>query len=102
MSRAQLAERQVAIAGNISARLLRAGEFLQPADGIVVFIREISEDGTLNDVFLSDSRAAERRVDYNAKQALLVTVTGSAVLVMLDGVALAYEGSNGRLTTLGF
>jgi len=102
MSRAQLAERQVAIAGNISARLLRAGEFLQPTDGIVVFIRDIAEDGTLNDVFLSDSRASGRRVDYNAKQALLVTDGGNAVLVMLDGVALAHETADRRLTTLSF
>lgn len=102
MSRAQLAERQVAIAGNISARLLRAGEFLQPTDGIVVFIREIAEDGTLLDVFLSDGRDPARTVEYNASQALLVTEADSAVLVMLDGVALAYTKAEDRLTTISF
>lgn len=102
MSRAQLAERQVAIAGNISARLLRAGEFLQPTDGIVVFIREIAEDGTLLDVFLSDGRESAHTVEYNAAQALLVTEADSAVLVMLDGLALAYTKAEDRLTTISF
>lgn len=102
MSRAQLAERQVAIASNISARLLRAGEFLQPTDGIVVFVRAISDDGTLQDVFLSDARAEGRRVAYNAASAVLVTQPDSAVLVMLDGVALAYDTAEGRLTTVSF
>lgn len=102
MSRAQLAERQVTIASNISARLLRSGEFLQPTDGIVVFIRAISEDGTLMDVFLSDDRAEGRRVEYNAATALLVTVPDTAVLVMRDGVALAYTKADDRLTTISF
>lgn len=102
MSRAQLAERQVAIASNISVRLLRAGEFLQPTDGIVVFIRAISEDGTLQDVFLSDARTAGRRVEYNAASALMVTRPDTAVLVMRDGVALVFNEAGARLTTISF
>jgi lipopolysaccharide export system permease protein len=102
MSRAQLAERQVAIASNIGARLLRAGEFLQPTDGVVVFIREISDDGTLQDVFLSDARTEGRRVEYSASSALLATGPDSAVLVMRDGVALVFVDAEDRLTTISF
>ena len=102
MSRAQLAERQLAIASNISARLLRAGEFLQPTEGIVVFIRDISDEGTLMDVFLSDARAPGRRVEYNAATALMVTGPGTAVLVMRDGVALLFTETDDRLTTISF
>jgi lipopolysaccharide export system permease protein len=102
MSRAQLAERQVEIAENVSARLLRAGEFLQPAEGIVVFLRAVTPEGKLEDIFLSDARADAVRVEYSARSALLVPGPQGPVLVMLDGVALIYSTTTGRLTTVGF
>ncbi len=102
LSRAQLTERQVQIAENITARFLRAGEFLEPADGIVVFIRDVTPDGQLVDVFLADSRNAGTRVEYNAASALLTPGPQGPVLVMLDGVALVYREATGRLTTINF
>jgi lipopolysaccharide export system permease protein len=102
LSRAQLTERQVEIAENITARLLRAGEFLEPADGVVVFLRSITPEGKLEDVFLSDARTPGTRVDYNAASALLVPGPQGPVLVMLDGVALIYSTETSRLTTISF
>ncbi|MGP9790019.1 LptF/LptG family permease [Roseinatronobacter sp. NSM] len=102
LSRMQLAERQVQIAENITARLLRSGEFLQPADGIVVFLRDITPEGKLVDVFLSDARTAGTRVEYNAASALLVPGKLGPALVMLDGVALIYREGPDRLGTLSF
>ncbi len=102
MSRAQLSERQVQIAENITARLLRAGEFLEPADGIVVYLRDITPEGKLLDVFLSDARRPGTRVEYNAASALLAPGPQGPVLVMLEGVALIYTEETGRLTTIGF
>ncbi len=102
LSRAQLNERQVEIAENVTARLLRAGEFLEPADDIVVFVREITPEGRLVDVFLSDARQQGTRVEYNAASALLAPGPQGPVLVMLDGVALVYTGDDRRLTTIVF
>ena len=102
LSRAQLAERQVEIAENITARFLRAGEFLEPADGVVVFLRSVTSEGKLEDVFLSDARTPGTRVDYNATSALLVPGSQGPVLVMLDGVALVYSEATNRLTTIAF
>ncbi len=102
LSRAQLAERQVQIAENVTARLLRAGEFLQPAPGIVVFLREVTQDGKLVDVFLSDARNSTARVEYSARSAFLVPGPQGPVLVMLEGVALIYGQDTGRLMTVGF
>lgn len=102
LSRAQLAERQVQIAENVTARLLRAGEFLQPAEGIVVFLREVTPEGKLVDVFLSDARSNSARVEYSARSALLVPGPRGPVLVMLDGVALIYGRETGQLATVGF
>ena len=102
LSRAQLAERQVEIAENVTARLLRAGEFLQPAEGVVVFLREVTPDGKLEDVFLSDARSASVRVEYSARSALLVPGAQGPVLVMLNGIALVYTHATGRVATIGF
>lgn len=102
LSRAQLSERQIEIAENIAARLLRAGEFLEPADGIAVFVREVTADGELRDLFLSDARRAGLRVEYNATSALLAPGPKGPVLIMLDGVALIYTEATGRLTTIAF
>jgi lipopolysaccharide export system permease protein len=102
MSRAQLAERQVQIAENITVRLLRAGEFLEPASGVTVYLREITPEGKLLDVFLSDQRQAGTRVEYNATSALLAPGPQGPVLVMIDGVALILSEDTGRLVTVGF
>ena len=102
MSRAQLAERQVEIAENITARFLRAGEFVEPASGIVVFVREITPEGRLVDVFLADSRTDGTRVEYNAAAALLAPGPQGPVLVLLDGVALVTLSATGRMTTIVF
>ena len=102
MSRMHLAERQVQIAEDITARLLRAGEFLRAADGVMVFLREVTPEGELIDVFISDSRSPGTRVDYNAASALLVPGEQGPMLVMLNGVALVYREGPGRLTTITF
>ena len=102
LSRAQLAERQVEIAENITARFLRAGEFLDPADGVTVFLRDVTPEGQLLDVFLSDQRRADMRVEYSAASALLAPGPNGPVLVMLDGVALIHVTATGRLTTIAF
>lgn len=102
MSRMHLAERQVQIAEDITARLLRAGEFLRAADGVMVFLREVTPEGELIDVFISDSRSPGTRVDYNSASALLVPGEQGPVLVMLNGVALVYREGPGRLTTITF
>ena len=102
LSRAQLTERQVQIAENVTARLLRAGEFLQPAEGIVVFLREVTPEGKLLDVVLSDARNRAVRVEYNARSALRVPGAQGPMLVMLDGVALVYGQDTGRLSTVSF
>ncbi|TVP74333.1 MAG: LPS export ABC transporter permease LptF [Rhodobacteraceae bacterium] len=102
LARAQLTERQVEIAENITARFLRAGEFLEPADGIVVFLRDVTPEGRLIDIFLSDTRQPGTRIEYNAASALLAPGPQGPVLIMLEGVVLIYTEATGRLTTVSF
>ncbi len=101
-ARAQMAERQAEIAENITARFLTAGGFQSPAQGITVFVRDITLDGELRGVFLSDSRAAGSRIDYTARSALLAPGPLGPKLVMLDGMAQIHDLTTNRLVIASF
>lgn len=101
-ARAQLAQRQNEIAQNVTATLLRDGVFQHPAEGITVFIAEITQDGALRGIYLSDSRTLSRRIDYTARTALIVPERTGPKLVMIDGQAQIYDAQGGRLSVTGF
>ncbi|QPM89550.1 LPS export ABC transporter permease LptF [Pseudooceanicola algae] len=108
MSQEQIVLRNRDIAANVTARLLTEGTFLHPAGGITVYIREISEDGTLNDLFLSDRRRADRPQTYTAAQAYIVNANDDPEgapqpkIVMVDGLAQDLNTETGRLFTTHF
>ena len=83
----QLAEREVEISKNITARLLTEGEFLSPAQGVTFYTRSVGQDGVLRDVFLSDRRNPDQRMIYTAAEAYLVRNAGGTSLIMVDGLA---------------
>lgn len=97
-----LAERSAEIRENITARLLTEGEFLHPTEGITFYIREISPQGELLDVFMSDSRTPDSQVIYTAKNAFLVREETGSKLVMLDGMAQTLDTGRNRLFTTRF
>lgn len=106
-SRAALAERQASIAGDVAARMLSEGRFLNPADGVTFYIREITPEGELRGIFLSDAREGGQRTDYLATRGYLVDGapgdTGSApALVMFDGSAQTFDEADARLSTTTF
>jgi len=101
-SRAQLSERQSEIANNITARFLTEGQFLHPSKGITFYIREISPEGELFDVFLSDARAPGERTTYTASRAYLVRQETGPKLVMFDGSAQTLSAETERLFTTSF
>lgn len=61
-STAQLSQRQKEVTENVTARLLTEGTFLHPGKGITFYIREITPDGVLKDVFISDRRQRDEVV----------------------------------------
>lgn len=105
-ARAQLADRQAEIAQNITAGLLQAGVFQHPGEGLTVYIADITPDGGLRGVFLSDHRADHRggaqRIDYTARSALIVPERSGPKLVMIDGFAQVFDRRSGRLFTTTF
>lgn len=98
----QLRIRQAEVSQNISAKLLTEGEFLHPAPGITFYIRDITPDGELRDVFLSDQRDARDPVTYTSTQAYLVQEGGGTKLVMVDGLAQNLRREGNRLFTTHF
>ena len=98
----QLTERQKEIAENITARLLTEGTFLHPTSGVTFYIREISNDGVLHDVFLSDRRDPARTTTYTAEEAYLIQGEAGPKLIMVNGLAQIHTTDDGRLITTNF
>ena len=102
MSQARLAARTAEVSENLTARVLNAGRFLHPAEGMTLYIREISPLGELNDIFLSDQRKPTERTIYTAEQALLVREEAQIRLVMLDGQSQVLALPDSRLAVTRF
>ena len=94
--------RQAEISENITARLLTEGQFLHPSEGITFYIREITPQGDLRDIFLMDTRSSAEHVTYTARQALLLRHETGPKLVMFDGMAQALTLDGTRLATTRF
>ncbi len=102
LSLEQLEVRRGEVSSNITAKLLTEGEFLHPASGVTFYIREITPEGELRNVFLSDRRRAGAPTTYTSATAYLVQQGGGTKLVMLNGLAQNVEASGQRLFTTHF
>ncbi|MDA7430579.1 LPS export ABC transporter permease LptF [Primorskyibacter aestuariivivens] len=98
----QLKEREREIAGSVSAKLLREGVFLHPADDVTFYIRDISPEGELRDVFMSDERDPLRHITYTAERAYLLRDEAGPKLIMVDGMAQILTPKTGQLSTTNF
>ncbi len=102
VSSRQLNIRQAEIARNATARLLREGQFLTPTDTITFYIREITPEGELRDIFLSDDTDAGQNVVYTATRAFLVRTDTGPQLVMIDGMTQTLSAGTNQLVTTSF
>lgn len=102
MALQQLSERETEISQNATSRLLTEGTFLHPSKSVTFYAREISEDGVLRDVFLSDRRKPEEGVIYTAAEAYLLRNQNITTLIMLDGMAQRLSTETNRLSTAKF
>lgn len=86
-SGAMLSEREASLSENVTARYLNAGQFMHPAAGVTLYIREITPQGELRDIFLADDRSEAERTTYTARSALLARGDAGPMLLMFDGIA---------------
>ena len=84
-SRAALAERNAELSQNISARLLTAGEFVHPSRNVTFYVRDITRQGELLDIFLSSNDPDGLNTTYTARRAYMVTRTDGPKLLMFEG-----------------
>lgn len=98
----RLSLRQAEISANLTARLLTPGEFISPADGITLYIREVSNEGEMLDIFISDTSGTQQHLTYTAARAYLVRTDDGPQLVMIDGLSQSLDLTTNRLTTTGF
>lgn len=98
----QLQLREAEVSRDITAQLLNEGSFMHPAAGVTFYIGRIDKDGTLNDVFLSDRRNPARPISYTGAKAFLVQDSGRTSLVMVQGMALRFDGDRKTLSTTLF
>jgi lipopolysaccharide export system permease protein len=94
--------RKSEVSQNITAKLLTEGEFLHPAPGITFYIRDITPEGELRDIFLSDRRDQDNPVTYTSGRAYLVREGGGTKLVMVSGMAQVLRKDGNRLFTTHF
>ena len=97
-----LSERSAEISQNITARFLNAGQFMHPAEGVTLYIREISPSGELIDLFMSDERGAKDRVIHTARKAFLVRGDAAPKLVMVEGATQTLSREDQRVSVTRF
>lgn len=82
----QLRELNTEIAQNTTAKYLKEGQFHTPSDGIVLYFRDITDNGELLDIFIADSRNLNFQQIYTAQRAFVLNDDGTPKLLLLDGV----------------
>ena len=66
------------------------------------YIREITPDGEMLDVFLADDRAANQNTTYAARRALLIREQAGPKLIMFDGTAQTLRTADRNLSITDF
>ena len=101
-SLSELRERRAEIASDLTNRLFREGTFLHPANGMTFYIRQITPEGEMLDVFLNDARSESQSTIYSARRALLIRDETGPKLIMFDGTAQTLRESGQRLSVTAF
>lgn len=78
-------DKEIDIRADIGAAILNEGQFNTPAQGLTVFMRELSPDGELRGILVQDERDPLRPTTYLAESGLLAQTPAGARLIMLDG-----------------
>jgi len=102
VSAVRLEDRQAELSRDMAARLIVGGRFLHPSENVTFFVREITDDGALTDLFLHDQRDGDRDVTYTAHKALLFRQDDDARLVMFDGLIQTFDATENLLTKIQF
>ena len=96
LSAAILSDRETQLSQNVTSRYLTQGQFMHPTSGVTLYIRQITQQGELLDIFLSDERSPSERTVYTARKALLARGDSGPKLLMFDGIAQRLSTDEGQ------
>ena len=102
LSTERLILRQAEISQNMTARLLTPGEFLTPNPDVTFYIGEVSPNGEMLNIFISESSSPTQRSTYTAARAYLVRTDNGPQLILVDGLTQTLDLETNRLLTTGF
>lgn len=102
----ELKSRLYEIRGDVVTTMLREGTFTNPTEGLTVYVRERSSDGTVHGILVQDSRNKLKPTTYLAETGSLVKSPAGPRLVMFNGniqrVERTANGQSGPVTLLYF
>jgi lipopolysaccharide export system permease protein len=78
-------DKEIDIRADIGAAILNEGQFNTPAQGLTVFMRELSSDGRLRGVLVHDERDRLHPTTYLAESGVLAQTPAGGRLIMIDG-----------------
>ncbi len=98
----QLRELRFEMAQNSTAKYLKSGQFHRPNDQVVLYFREMSDNGEILDIFIADYRNPINTQIYTAQRALVVEGEDDPKLLMLEGVLQRKNVLSGVISTSHF
>lgn len=101
-SQTQLAQRLTDFKSDFAKTLVKEGQFIHPASGVTLFIKDTSKAGEMAGVFLSDRRDDANPVVYTAQKALLLQDGSGIRMVMVDGTIQYLPRNTAQLSTVHF
>lgn len=101
-SRTTLVSARATMSENITARYLTEGTFTHPSPDVTLYIREISAQGELLDLFLADNRTPGTRTTYTARKALFVRGDAGPKLIMFNGMVEVLDRPTQKLAVTRF
>lgn len=98
----QMESRLHSLRDDLSALLLRDGQFLSPTERVTIYVRWIDRQGTMHNIFVHDARDPEQATTYSAQQAVFERRGERSQLTMFDGSAYTVDGSGEQRSLLRF
>lgn len=90
------------VSNEISAMILKSGEFFTPAKNITMYIGRLSANKEMNNFFLEDSRDPNKIKTFTSETAFLAGTRDSPQIVLKNGSAQTYLTQNKSLDILYF
>ncbi|MBL4766242.1 MAG: LptF/LptG family permease [Rhodobacteraceae bacterium] len=89
------------VRADVASRMVRPGEFNNPAPGLTLYASEILPSGRMKDVLIYDERSIETPMTYMAHEGLISSVNGRTSFTLFQG-SIHYVNKNGTMDITDF